>query len=162
MRAVVFALATVCLAACGPSTEPQPDPDAAAQLGEPEVLPRTLPPAGAEPRFVGLWAASQDMCTDPAWRFRTDGVSTQGEVSCTFNQISEIAGGYDVQATCQAEGNTTQHQMLDYLRGICARDDDCKWTVVSVAGTCVLRRIICRMSRNLCAELRFTVRERTV
>lgn len=110
MRATIFALAA-CLVACGPTAEPQPDPDAAVQLGEPEPLPRTLPPPGAEPRFVGLWAASQDMCADPAWRFRPDGVSTQGEVSCSFEQISDIPGGYTVQATCHAEGETTQHQM---------------------------------------------------
>jgi hypothetical protein len=113
MRTIVFALTAVVIAACGPTApvEEQPDPEAAAEVGPVEALPRTLPPPSADPRFVGLWAVSEDLCANPAWRFRADGVSTQGEVSCSFGQVSEIPGGYNVTATCHAEGETTQHEM---------------------------------------------------
>jgi len=67
-------------------------------------LPNTLPPPSADtPRYVGLWAASADGCADPAWRFEERGVSTQGEVSCSFTNVSIVETGYAIDATCTAE-----------------------------------------------------------
>ena len=100
------------LLACTETPEPQPDPEAAAQIGEAEPLPSTLPPPNtAEPRFVGLWATSAEGCSEPAWRFRRDGVSTLGEVSCSFDNVTLTDAGYQVAATCHAEGETTAHTM---------------------------------------------------
>jgi hypothetical protein len=111
---VLAAAALLSLAACGPAqppAEPTPHPDAAAQLGEPEQLSATLPPASQNLRFVGNWATTADQCANPPWRFRADGVSTQGEVSCAFNDISDIPGGYQIDAACHAEGVQTQEQI---------------------------------------------------
>lgn len=112
MRMVMLALAALGLAACGQPVEVQEtDPEAAAEVGEAQPLPRTLPTPGGQPRFVGFWAVNEGLCSNPAWRFRADGVSTQGEVSCSFENITEIPAGYNIDATCHAEGETTRHLM---------------------------------------------------
>jgi hypothetical protein len=110
----MLVLAALALSACGPTTpaDPPPDPQAASEVSDTvEALPHHLPPTGAEPRFVGSWATTDDGCDDPAWIINAHEMHTQGEVSCTFNDVSEIPGGYNVQATCHAEGETTQHDM---------------------------------------------------
>jgi hypothetical protein len=107
-------LAAICLAAAAcsepastgaPSTaETPPDPAAAAQVGPAQTLPRSLPaPSPEHPRFVGLWAASADGCSDPAWRFEASRVSTRGEVSCDFARVSAMRSGYGIAARCTAE-----------------------------------------------------------
>jgi hypothetical protein len=113
MRIVIAALIVAYLVSCSPPpAEPPPDPDAAAQIGEAQQLPRTLPPPSAEqPRFVGLWAASEEGCSDPAWRFEAQRVTTQGEVSCTFNDVQLTNTGYTIQATCTAEGPPTPQEI---------------------------------------------------
>ena len=103
---------SVALIACADPAEPPPDPEAAAQVGEAEPLPHTLPPPNATtPRYVGLWAASAQGCADPAWRFEERGVSTQGEVSCAFNTVTLTNNGYDIAATCHAEAPPEQQQI---------------------------------------------------
>lgn len=96
---IALGLLALCVA-CNPS---EPDPEAAAKLGPAQEIERDLPPATAAPRYVGLWAASEALCVDPAWTFRAEGVSTQGEVSCTFDRVSETSSGYEIAATCYAE-----------------------------------------------------------
>lgn len=110
---MIAALIVAYLVSCSPPpAEPPPDPDAAAQIGEAQQLPRTLPPPSAEqPRFVGLWAASEEGCSDPAWRFEAQRVTTQGEVSCTFNDVQLTNTGYTIQATCTAEGPPTPQEI---------------------------------------------------
>ena len=96
-------LSVFALAACGQPVEPPADP----------------PPVGAStaeapgPRFVGLWAASAEMCEDPAWRFEARAVTTQGHVRCDFNSVTEIPGGYAINAVCNAEGNESQHPNME-------------------------------------------------
>jgi len=110
-RAAAAAI-SIGMIACTEPAEPQPDPQAAEQVGEAETLPQTLPPPSeTTPRYVGLWATTQAGCENPAWRWRADGVSTQGEVSCDFNTVSLTNTGYAIAATCHAEGNTTTHNM---------------------------------------------------
>jgi hypothetical protein len=110
-RAAAAAM-SIAMIACTEPVEPPPDPEAADQVGEPETLPQTLPPPSATtPRFVGLWATTQAGCENPAWRWRPDGVSTQGEVSCDFNSVSLTHTGYTIAATCHAEGAATTHNM---------------------------------------------------
>lgn len=113
-RALGFAC-LLALAACGPAAAPDsgPEPEAAEQIGEAEPLPQDpLPPPRAA-RYVGRWAAVQRACADPAWTFRPNGLSTAGEVSCAFEAVDEIPGGYRIAADCQSEGqrSTTQLQL---------------------------------------------------
>lgn len=66
-----------------------------------------LPPATAAPRFVGKWAAGEKKCESAAWQFTQTTLRTPAGSTCSFNRISEVPGGYDVQATCSAEGPPT-------------------------------------------------------
>ena|SRR5690606_25927784 len=108
-RYVTFAAAiaaAACLAACE-AQEPgvsQPDPEAAAEIGKAEPLPQTLPPPSAEtPRYVGLWATTQEGCAEPAWRWEAERVTTRGEVSCNFDTVEQTPTGYTLHSTCYAE-----------------------------------------------------------
>lgn len=110
LNALALAPVLALLVACADPAEPPPDPDAAEQVGEAERLPRTLPPPTEErPRYVGLWAASAEGCAEPAWRFRADGVSTMGEVSCSFDTVTIVPTGYQIASTCHAEGDVTRN-----------------------------------------------------
>jgi hypothetical protein len=110
-RAASAAISIV-LIACADPAEPPPDPEAAEQVGEAQALPHTLPPPSeTNARYVGLWATTVEGCENPAWRFRERHVSTQGEVSCDFNDIELTVAGYAIAATCHAEGATTTHNM---------------------------------------------------
>lgn len=96
--------ALLAAAACTEQAAPPPDPEAAAQVGEVEKLPNTLPPPSeTTPRYVGLWAASAEGCSDPAWRFEATRMSTQGEVACAFDRVVLTDAGYEIAATCTAE-----------------------------------------------------------
>lgn len=115
MRRLVFALAAA-LAACGQSSAPPAetpiDPAAAAQVaGKIQPLGHTLPPVSQRPRFVGAWSTTGEGCSAPAWTINAGGMHTQGEVSCSFTNVSEIPAGYAVDAACTAEGAQTQHHM---------------------------------------------------
>ena len=66
-----------------------------------------LPPAGQGVRFVGKWAADQESCESAAWQFTETSLSTPAGSSCSFNRVTEVPGGYDVEATCTAEGPPT-------------------------------------------------------
>lgn len=111
MRIIAAAIIVAYLVSCSPpEAEPPPDPDAAAQVGEAQPLPRVLPPPSAQ-RYVGHWAASEDGCANPTWRFEAQRVTTQGEVSCTFNNMQMTNTGYLIQATCTAEGPPTLQEI---------------------------------------------------
>lgn len=98
------AAASLAMIACTDPAEPEPDPAAAAQVGEAQRLPRTLPPPSESvPRYVGLWATAAEGCAEPAWRFEERSISTRGEVSCEFQNVALTDRGYDIQATCTAE-----------------------------------------------------------
>jgi hypothetical protein len=63
-----------------------------------------LPPAdGAQPRFIGRWAATKQLCKNGAWRFYATHLDTAGEVSCSYHRADKVPGGYDLHATCTAE-----------------------------------------------------------
>lgn len=64
----------------------------------------TLPPQGPLPRFVGKWAADQKSCDSAVWQFTQSSLRTPAGSSCSFDQITQVPGGYDVKATCTAEG----------------------------------------------------------
>jgi len=110
MRIIAAAIIVAYMVSCSPpQAEPPPDPDAAAQVGEAEPLPRTLPPLSeTTPRYVGRWAAAALGCENPAWRFEERRVSTQGEVSCEFNDVQMTPTGYTIQASCTAQAPAAQ------------------------------------------------------
>lgn len=109
MRIIAAAIIVAYLVSCSPPDSNLPPPsEAADEMGEVEPLPRTLPPPGETPRYVGQWAAASLGCENPAWRFEERRVSTQGEVSCEFNDVQTTATGYTIQATCTAQAPPTQ------------------------------------------------------
>lgn len=111
---VILISAALALSACGPNTPPetQPDPRAAQDVSDTvQTLQHRLPPASAEPRYVGAWATTDEGCIDPAWIINAHEMHTQGEVSCIFNDVRDIPGGYDVQASCAVEGTNSAHNM---------------------------------------------------
>ncbi|HEU4958779.1 MAG TPA: hypothetical protein VFT56_00080 [Sphingomonas sp.] len=82
-----------------PSTTSTPSPAPA-----PTTKPGRLPAAtGAQPRYIGRWAATRQLCEGGAWRFYATHLETAGEVSCTFGKVDTVPGGYDIHATCTAE-----------------------------------------------------------
>lgn len=108
----IAAAASVAMIACTDPAEPQPDPEAASQVGEVEPLPSTLPPPSeTTPRYVGLWATTAEGCAEPAWRFEQNRISTRGEVSCEFQTVTLTDRGYDVQAQCTAQAPPEQHNI---------------------------------------------------
>ena len=66
-----------------------------------------LPEPDAGPRFVGKWAADMKSCETAAWQFTDTTLRTPAGSSCTFGQVTQVPGGYDIQATCTAEGPPT-------------------------------------------------------
>ena len=75
-------------------------PTTSADSGEPGKLP---PANGVTPRYVGRWAATAQLCASGAWRFYATHLETAGEVSCSYNRVDKVPGGYDLHATCTAE-----------------------------------------------------------
>ncbi len=109
IAAAAISVATI---ACSDPTVSEPDPEAAAQVGEAEPIPQTLPPPGeTTPRYVGLWATTAQGCAEPAWRFEANSVATRGEVSCSFDNVQLAPTGYDIQATCHAQAPPEQHRI---------------------------------------------------
>jgi hypothetical protein len=68
----------------------------------------TLPSTGTIPRYVGRWAAREDLCEGGAWTFTRDGAGLEDGPTCHFDSVSEIPGGYHVNATCEQGGKTRQ------------------------------------------------------
>lgn len=71
------------------------------------VVAGVLPPPGPLPRFVGKWAADQKSCESAPWQFTQSTLRTPAGSSCSFDQVAEVPGGYDVKAMCTAEGPPT-------------------------------------------------------
>lgn len=104
------AAVSVAMIACTEPAEPEPDPEAAAQIGETQQLPSTLPaPSETTPRYVGLWATTAEGCANPAWRFEERRISTRGEVSCEFQDVTLTDRGYEIQAQCTAQAPPEPH-----------------------------------------------------
>ena len=66
-----------------------------------------LPPPGPAPRFIGKWAKDQQSCQSAAWQFTDSTLRTPDGANCSFNRVSPMAGGYDIQATCSGNGVPT-------------------------------------------------------
>lgn len=62
-----------------------------------------LPPPGPAPRFIGKWAKDQQSCQSAAWQFTDSTLRTPDGDNCSFNRVSPVSGGYDIQATCSVK-----------------------------------------------------------
>jgi hypothetical protein len=112
LRRAGVAAASLAMIACTDPAEPPPDPEAAAQVGDAQPLPSTLPPPSeTTPRYVGLWAATAEGCSEPSWRFESNRVTTRGEVACEFQNVAMTERGYDIQATCTAQAPPEPHNI---------------------------------------------------
>lgn len=98
------------LAACDRAETP-PKTTAVAQAPSGETPTAGPAPAFQPASFVGRWAAQPQLCADGGWVFRTDGVSTAGEVSCTFRKVEPSASGYRIQAACTHEGSVSDGEI---------------------------------------------------
>lgn len=65
-----------------------------------DLRPREVPMSY---RFVGRWASEERNCGDP-WVFAASSLRTPAGSVCSFSQVREVPGGYDVSASCTAEG----------------------------------------------------------
>lgn len=83
-----------------------PGPANAAEAAQSGVAGK-LPPVGAGPRFVGNWAADQKSCEASPWQFTASALHSPKGTDCSFNQVTEVPGGYDVLAMCTARGPAT-------------------------------------------------------
>lgn len=104
----LIGLATL-LAACGdrgmaPENSDQVEPVVldAQNAGDPG--PGALPPLNEGARFVGRWAADQRQCQSAAWTFTQTTLETPAGSHCSFDQVIQVPGGYDIHASCTAEG----------------------------------------------------------
>lgn len=110
IRLAAAASISFALIACADPAEPEPDPEAAAQIGQAEPIPSTLPPPSeTTPRYVGLWATTAEGCAEPAWRFEANRITTRGEISCEFQNVAMTERGYEIQAQCTAEAPPAPH-----------------------------------------------------
>ena len=74
----------------------------------PDEKGAALPPSTDRMRFVGSWAASEDLCRDTAWQFTETSLHTPAGSVCEFIDVKPAGGGYDIKARCTAEGPPTQ------------------------------------------------------
>lgn len=102
-------LAALALAAC--SSEPVNQTADLPETAPPVATPKPASSATPTPepaRYIGRWAANEGLCRTGAWRFEEMDLSTAGEVSCDFHRVANVPGGYDVAATCFAEGDQSE------------------------------------------------------
>jgi hypothetical protein len=55
-------------------------------------------------RFVGRWATDGRNCATRAWLFTASSLKTPAGSVCSFSRVTDVPGGYDVRASCMAEG----------------------------------------------------------
>lgn len=96
MKRLALLLLLPLAVACGQPAPPQKAP-VAVNPGSP-VPPDILPPT-----YVGRWAARPDLCASGAWVFSDKTLTTAGEVSCTFTQITANETGWIAEGACIAQ-----------------------------------------------------------
>jgi hypothetical protein len=115
MRLALCLAAVVALAGCGDSN-PGREPGGPLQTDQKtengvqavdSARAGDLPRQGAGPRFVGQWAANEGSCKSDPWLFTESSLHTPAGSTCSFNRVTEVADGYDIQATCSAEAPPT-------------------------------------------------------
>lgn len=116
MKPVMLAAACVCgfgLTACD-RPEPAPPRPTAPAAGPPAAAPTPEQPAAP---YVGLWAAREGLCPNGAWVFDEKRLTTAGEVACVFQAVHPAPSGFQVMATCSAEGQAKPYQFSLGLAG---------------------------------------------
>ena len=86
-----------------PANESQVNTAAPVEPAEAGALP--APSEGL--RFVGRWAADQKSCESAAWQLTQTTLQTPAGSSCSFSRVNQVPGGYEIRATCSAEGAPT-------------------------------------------------------
>jgi hypothetical protein len=71
--------------------------------GAVEAAPTPLPARGPL-RFVGRWATAVGDCPSRTWQFTRTSLRTPAGSVCAFSNVQAVPGGYDIAATCTAEG----------------------------------------------------------
>ena len=96
----IGAIALLALGACSEQQgAPAPDgPPAVAEAASEQLPPASAP---AEPRYVGRWASRADLCEGGAWVFQRDSFGMEDGPMCDFTAVSEITGGYRIDAQCE-------------------------------------------------------------
>ena len=87
---------------------PEPDMNATMALDQLADTNNHLPPPDAELRFLGRWAADERLCARSAWEFTSEGLRTPAGSVCRFRRVRAVPGGYDIDASCAAEGPEEQ------------------------------------------------------
>jgi len=102
MRSTLPAVALLLItAACDRPSEPAP----ASTAQTPPSAPAAASEAAAEADFVGVWAATPELCgRNDTWRFTPERLATAGGVSCAIEGAARSADGWRLQAVCTAEG----------------------------------------------------------
>jgi|GEM_PF-1386619 len=104
------------LAACGQPVAPPTEPPKAENPGPP-LTPNPMPPS-----YIGRWAATIDQCQTGAWVFTDKGLTTAGEVSCTFSQVTPNETGWIAEGACTAQAPAAPASLvLNTTRGGGAR-----------------------------------------
>lgn len=111
MRPSLMLIPLLALAACDRAETP-PKTTAVAEAPAGEAPAPQAEPAFQPPSFAGRWAAGPQLCADGAWVFRTDGVATAGEVSCSFKKVEPSASGYRIEAACTHEGSQSDGEIV--------------------------------------------------
>jgi hypothetical protein len=93
---IVLIFPILAISACSP--EPMTNQATSAPSPAPKVSP------DAPARYVGRWAAKPELCAEGSWNFDALSLSTAGEVACDFRRVQDVPGGFDIDATCHAEG----------------------------------------------------------
>ena len=88
-----------------------PDADINASLGMLGDAGMLDQPSGTE-RFIGRWAVQEGLCANAAWTFTATEMRTPIGSVCRFNDVSEVPGGYDIAASCTAEGADARDDVL--------------------------------------------------
>ncbi|HUG44909.1 MAG TPA: hypothetical protein VMK31_00145 [Sphingomicrobium sp.] len=108
MRVALGLAAALALCGCGDSG-PGREPDGPLQTDDKPAAEQSPDPAragelaAARPRFVGQWAADPASCKSDPWLFTATSLYTPAGSTCGFNRVTDVPGGYDIQATCSAE-----------------------------------------------------------
>lgn len=110
-----FAVGLAIAAGLSACQQEAPAPPAKAEPPPPAAPP--APPEPPAPPYAGLWAAKASLCPSGAWVFDRDKVVTAGEVACEFQQVTETGAGFQVTATCSAEGEAKPYQFNLTLAG---------------------------------------------
>ena len=83
------------LAAC--SRHPEPPIGAAPAEREP---PQAALAAAGPPLYVGHWAVSRNVCSEPGWDLTAASLQSPSALSCVFAKVEPTTAGYTVYGAC--------------------------------------------------------------